>query len=202
MMLIWSVLWFGPALAWSGSGLVRLSWVLGLTLIWTAHLLKTTQLFSLRNFTTFWPDGWTFFPTYAFQFISIITIINSSYWVLVWPSIWPKWMDFGHAGFWSFWEVIGFYGPQAGAHRGPLGTDAIQSGLARNHRNPFRLYCRLGLCHMVPQHAQLCCTSPCVAARKIHLWFHTCHLCFLGVCLRPPAELFPIRKVCWIRTKF
>ena len=89
-------------------------------------------------------------------------------------------MDFGHAGFRSFWEVIGFYGPQAGAHRGPLGTDAIQSGLARNHRNPFRLYCRLGLCHMVPQHAQLCCTSPCVGGCEIHFWFHTDHLCVLG----------------------
>ena len=58
---------FGPALAWSGSGLVRLSWVWGQTLVSWAHLLKTTQLFSLPNFTTLWPDGWTFFPCERFS---------------------------------------------------------------------------------------------------------------------------------------
>ena len=131
VMLTWTVLCFGPALAWSGSGVVRLSWVWGLTLIWTTHLLKQHSL------------------------------------------------------------------------RGPFGTDAIQIGLARNHRNPFRLYCRLGLCHKVPQHAQLCCTSPCVAGREICFWFQTDHLCVLGGLFAAASWVFvPVREVCWIGTEF
>ena len=140
-----------------------------------------------------------FFPTYVSRFTSTITCINSIYRKLVWPSIWPKSMDFGHAGFRSFWEIIGFYWPQAVTHRNPLGTDAIQSGLARNRRNALRLYCRLGLCHMVPQHAQLCCTSPCVAGREINfvITYRSC-MRFGGVCLRPLAQLFPIRRNRWM----
>ena len=104
-------------------------------------------------------------------------------------------MDFAPAGFRSFWEIIGFYGPEAGTHRNQLGTDAIQSRIARNRRNAFRLYYKSGLRHMVPQHAQLCCTSPCVAGREIYLWFHTDHLYALGgfVC-GPQLNFFPYVK--------
>ena len=37
-------------------------------------------------------------------------------------------MDFGHAGFTSFWEIIMFYGPRRGpteAHLGPMQLKAV-----------------------------------------------------------------------------
>ena len=82
---------------------------------------------------------------------------------------------------------------------GPLrtaGADAIQSGFIRNHQDPFRrYYYRLGLCRVVPHHAQICCTSPCEAAQEIGLLLHTCQFCFGGVLFTTLGCIFSYVKV-------